>query len=497
MIRQLLRSLRFVREHLIPTSVSIFSFLFLLTSATAFATSPQTNTNLNPCKLSEDEVQGLSHDVSTEANALDEYVATISWMVHQERFDQLDCLGDQARAKKERFPGGHWKIHELYNGLDDPTPGKHATEADWQELMQLLQSWVQTHPQSATARVALAWAWISYADDARGEGYADTVSDKGWKLYAERTAKAEKVLDEAAALPVKCPEFYNVKFNIAENQSWGKEKILALFREASAFEPGYYYYGRAVAMLLEPKWFGESGDTAKFLQNAADRIGGEKGDAYYFLVASSRDVVCGCQDQPQVSVERIERGYNATERMYGVSMVNLNGLAYLALYGGRPDINLADQTFQRIGDQWVKDRWNDEKTFEQIKERVGLMVPMAKQNLAREQEAAANLKTAEGGRYQASIEKEYKQLIRDCVRSDGAGVAQWEGEFETLIQVGANGSFEDGGSNTAGPVVACLYRKLQSSRENKSPLFSVPPKGSYWVRIDLDWAEFGTAAAER
>ena len=494
---RLLRTLRFVREHLIPTSVSIFYFVFLLTSATVFATSPQTNTNLNPCKLSDDEVQGLSLDASKEANALDEYIATISWMVHQGRFDALDCIGDRARAKKERFPGGHWKIHELYEGLDDPTPGKHATEADWQELMQLLQRWVQTHPKSATARVALAWAWISYADDARGEGYADTVSDKGWKLYAERTEEAEKVLDDAAALSVKCPESYVVKLNIAQNQSWGKEKILALFREASAFEPGYYYYGRAVAMLLEPKWFGEPGDTAEFLQDAADRIGGEKGDAYYFLVASSRDVLCGCQDQPKLSVERIERGYNATERMYGVSMINLNALAYLALYGGRPNMILADQAFQRIGDQWIKDSWNDEKTFEQIKERVRLTVPMAKRNLEREQEAQANSKTAEGGRYQATIEKEYKQLIRDCVRSDGAGVNQWQGEFETLIRVGANGSFEDGGSNTMGPVVACLYRKLQSSRENKSPLFSAPPKGSYWVRIDLDWAEFGDAAAER
>jgi hypothetical protein len=385
----------------------------------------------------------------------------------------------------------------LYQGLYEPAPGKHATEEDWQDLMQLLKRWVQTHPKSATARVALAWAWIVYAGEARGTGYADTVSEKGWKLYEERTAEAEKVLEEAAALPVKCPESYLVKLNIAQHQSWARERIIALFGEASAFEPGYYYYGRAVAMLLEPRWFGEPGDTAKFLQETADGIGGKEGDAYYFLVASSKDVICGCQDQAKLSLERVERGYDAVERMYGLSMHNLNQLAYLTLHLGRHDIILADQIFQRIGTQWTKYSWDDEKDFEQTKNWVRQMVPVMKEILAQEEQAQANSKTAEGARYQVSIEKAYKEMLRECVRSDGGAVNEWEGEFETLVRVGENGSLENGRINSAGPVVVCVYRKMRSSHEDKSPLFPLPPKGSYWVRIDLDWGEFAPAAAER
>lgn len=491
------RGSHFVRQNFIPASLSLLLVSFLLLSATAFATSEQKNPNSNPCNLSEEEVQGLGHDASTEANALDAYIATISWMVHRQRFDELDCIADRARATKERFPGGHWKIHELYKGLYDPVPGKHATEDDWQDLMQLLQRWVQTHPKSATARVGLASALIGYAGEARGHGYADSVSEKGWKLYEERTAEAEKVLDDAEALPVRCPEFYIVKLNIAGSQSWGKQRILALFREALGFEPGYYYYGRAVAMWLEPKWFGEPGDTAKFMQEVADHIGGQEGDAYYFLVASSKDVICGCQDQPKLSLERIERGYDAVERLYGVSMVNLNQLAYLTLHSHRADIILADQTFQRIGTQWSEYSWHDERSFEQSKNWARQMVPVVKQNLAREDEAQANSKTPDGARYQVSIEKTYKEMLRDCVRSDGAAVSQWEGEFETLIRVGANGSVEDSRVDSVGPVVGCLYRKMRSSYQAKSPLFPVPPSGAYWVKIDLDWGQFAPAAAVR
>src|SRR5438477_12783323 len=111
MIFRLLRSLCFVHEDFIPTRAGGFAVLFLLVSAT-FATSTEKNTNPNPCNLSEDEAQGLSRDASTEANALDAYIATISWMVHQERLNELDCISAQARANRERFPGGQWKIHE-------------------------------------------------------------------------------------------------------------------------------------------------------------------------------------------------------------------------------------------------------------------------------------------------------------------------------------------------------------------------------------------------
>ena len=497
MLCRLLRSLRFVREDFTPTNLSLFSVLLLLASATAFATSAEKHTNPNPCNLSEDEVQGLSHDASTQANALDAYIATISWMVHHERFDELDCIGDRARANKERFSGGHWKIHLLYMGLNDPVPDKHATDEDWQDLLRLLQRWVDTHPKSTTARVALAWAWCDYAAAARGNGYADTVSQKGWKLYEERTAKAQEVLDDAATLPVTCPESYIVKMNIAQHQSWDKDRILSLFGEARAFEPGYYYYGRAVAMLLEPKWFGGPGDTAKFVQESADRIGGKQGDAYYFLVASSKDVICGCEDQPKLSLERIERGYSAVEQLYGVSMYNLNQLAFLTLHVGSSDVILADQTLKRIGTQWIKYSWGDEETFEQTKDWVRQVLPVMKENLARKAEAEANSKTPEGARYEADTEKTYRDLLRACVRSDGDGVRKWDGEFETLIRVAANGAVEDANTNSMGPVVRCVLTKMRSSHETKSPLFPVPPKGSYWVRIELDWAEFAPEAAER
>jgi hypothetical protein len=76
-------------------------------------------------------------------------------------------------------------------------------------------------------------------------------------------------------------------------------------------------------------------------------------------------------------------------------------------------------------------------------------------------------------------------------------LSNWEGKFETLIRIAANGSVENAQFNNTGPVVACIYKKVHSSQQDKSPLFPAPPMGSYWVRIDFDWAEFAPVAAQR
>jgi hypothetical protein len=38
---------------------------------------------------------------------------------------------------------------------------------------------------------------------------------------------------------------------------------------------------------------------------------------------------------------------------------------------------------------------------------------------------------------------------------------------------------------------------MVASRNEKSLLFPVPPKESYWVRTDLDWADFAPVAATK
>ena len=485
--------------------LSVLAFLLVTTSGIALnhgsrawnAVAADQKANPGTCNITDEEATGLNGDLSADVHAVRDYEGAVGHLLKEEKFEELDCLADHARSSKERFSGGAWKLHVLYNGLHSPVqyPVKHATQEDWDVLLQRLQRWAAERPKSVTARIALALAYLAYADDARGNGYADTVSESGWKLFRERTAEGKRILEEASLLPTKCPEWYVAMQAVAQKQGWDAAEESALYDEATKFEPGYYYYARLRANNLLPKWRGEPGDTEKFVQEAADRIGGDQGDILYFQVASWSGLICGCTDNPHLSWERIERGFEAAEKQYGVSLLNLNRIAYLASHFGETDPIIADKALTRIGEQWDEETWASKDDFDGVKKLMSELAPVMAQKRAMEAAAEANVKTPEGAAYQVSFEKRYRELVQQCARTEGGSVTQGEGKFETLTSVGAKGTVEDLRIESMGPLVPCLYQKLHGFQLEKATPFTPPPQAPYWVRLDLDWAEFAPVAA--
>lgn len=457
----------------------------------------QQNANSNTCNINETDAARLNGDLSVDIHALHNFMDTAAHILKEQNFVELDCLADHVRSGKERLPGGLWRIHLLYQGLRQPVPySVHATQEDWTDHLQRLQLWVKARPESVTARVALAFAYLDYAHDARGSGFANTVSERGWKLFEERTAEAKRILEEASTLATKCPEWYVAMQMVSINQSWSVTEARTLFEEANKLEPEYYTYARDLAHYLLPKWSGEAGDTEKFVQEIADRSGGDKGDILYFQVASADYVICGCDHNPALSWDRIKRGFEASERLYGVSMLNLNRIAYLASYFGERDPIYAERIFMRIGDQWDVETWGSKEGFENMRQWVSAVAPMAAQIRVVEATASANEQTPEGARYKAVFEKTYRELLQQCVSSDGGSVTQWEGKFKTLTNLGAKGTVEEIRIQSFGPVVTCLAKQLHAFQGEGATPFPPPPKAPYWIELHLDWGEFAPIAAK-
>jgi Domain of unknown function (DUF4034) len=450
-----------------------------------------------PCNVAEEDAVELNSAIRSDLDATRDYEGTIARILKEEKFEELDCLADRARSSKERFPGGVWELHTLYRGLYSvvPYPVKHATQEDFDIHLQRLQRWVAARPNSVTARVALAGVYLDYAADARGNGFANTVSDNGWKLFSERTAEAKRILDEASLLPAKCPEWYLAMQSVAQSQDWDAAKQRALFEEATKFEPEYHYYARELAGNILPKWGGEPGDTEKFVQEVADRIGGDQGDILYFQVAIAPTVICGCNDNPHLSWERIEKGFEASEKQYGVSMWNLNRIAYLAAHFGDDPVT-ADKVLTRIGEQWDQDTWGSKENFDQVKKFASAYAPIMAKRRAMESAAEANMQTPEGLAYKVSFEKTYKEFAQQCARIEKDSVTQEEGKFETLTSVGATGTVEDVKIQSTNPAASCLYEKLHGFQLEHATPFAPPPQAPYLVKLELDWAEFAPVAAK-
>jgi hypothetical protein len=186
-------------------------------------------------------------------------------------------------------------------------------------------------------------------------------------LFAERFELAKGTLLEAARLKDKCPYWFELVQMTALAEGWDKLLAKEIFEKAAAFEPTYYHFYREYANYLQPKWYGEEGETQKFAEQISDHVGGDDGDIIYFEIATL--VACQCQSTKTslegMSWPRIQQGYTALRQRYAVSNIKLNRFALLAY--SSDDKPAANQAFAAIGEHWDHTVWNNQQTFEDAK----------------------------------------------------------------------------------------------------------------------------------
>jgi Domain of unknown function (DUF4034) len=462
------------------SSIAIL-LLILFHGLRAAATDRQGQSAARPCAFSD-----AAFDTATNVHALDEYYNAISQLLKEEQFVELDCLADAARAGKTRFSGGAWKLRQFYVGLESPRPG-HPTQEDWRHHLDLVGRWKHKNPRSVTAPIVLAESYINYAWDARGDGYSDSVSDSGWKLFGERISKAKAILDQAA--PAKCPDWYVAMQKVARGQSWDLPQHYALLQQAIAFEPGYQYYYRIHADYLQPKWSGEEGDPARFAEESANHLEGDAGDILYFQIAEG--ILCACKESEfgHFSWPRLQKGFTALEKQYGTSMISVNSFALMASKSG--DWQVADPAFKRIGDNWNEELWTSEAWFKQNRDTAAGAAPMQARARATRKEAEENMQTPEGQTYRRELEQKLAGYEQTCLK-ESSGDAR---KFEFFVQVGKNGSAANAQTETRPDGFAfCLMRTLYLSYTNKETPLPVPPHDGYWVLVELDPANLAASA---
>ena len=119
--------------------LKICILMLLVLASSGLSSAAEQNANSNPCNVSETDAAGFNGDFSVDIHAFQKFTDTASRILKEEKFVEIDCLADRARSGKERLPGGLWKIHLLYQGLQQPVPYPvHATQEDWTGLLQRL-----------------------------------------------------------------------------------------------------------------------------------------------------------------------------------------------------------------------------------------------------------------------------------------------------------------------------------------------------------------------
>jgi Domain of unknown function (DUF4034) len=404
------------------------------------------------------------------------YATRLRTQLEQERFKVLDDVAAAERAGKTRFAGGDWRLHVFYSAIETPKEAIPSTEAGWADLLDQMKRWASQQPDSITAQVSMAYAYLNYARQTPS-AQGDSATAEGRRVFEERLKLAETVLNQSYQLPTKCPEWYDVMLQVGRTKGWDMEDLSALFQRAVAFEPDFYYYYQEQALNLTPKWRGKDGDVEKFADESGNKVGGKPGNILYWeitqFILGDRELNNPAQ---QFSWSRAQLGYQALTEQFGSSMLRKNQQAQIAARFG--DYMVTDETIAQIGDHWDRSIWGTREYFDKVKTWASSSAVPFRKTIEAYKAVSLNVATPEGQKYDELIAREfsgrYSRAVKECA-------ANATGPSPTLLilQMGKSGAIQQMMVVPDNASDSCLRPKLEKAA------FTPPPKPEYWVRVSL------------
>jgi len=182
----------------------------------------------------------------------------------QGEFDKITGLAQQYRKSKEKFSDGTWKLHQLYEAF-----GGCKDMDEWTGLLAKLDEWNKHETKDPAPLIAIGNAYWSFGKQARGNGFADTVTAEGWKLLGERLAIGRSKLVADSRKCVTCPEYFVVMMKLGIDGCQERESFMKLFEQGVKLEPTYLYLYEMKSYYILPRWYGKQGELREFVVETA------------------------------------------------------------------------------------------------------------------------------------------------------------------------------------------------------------------------------------
>lgn len=291
-------------------------------------------------------------------------------LLEKRKYDELDNIARDLRKSGAAYPSGLWKLDVFYNSFvwSPTSKSEKLAEDGYTSRIALLTAWTTARPKSTTALIALAHAYYKYAWFARGGGYANTVTDTGWKLMSERNAIAHKLIDKALTLPESDPRaYYQMLRLLKEEGNYDARKCDQILNETHTRFPAYknVYFVRALD--LQPRWNGGPGEWERFAKDSADRVGGIEGDKLYAQIVWAVERThwyrrSNIFREFKLDYARIKRGMDGLVTQFPSSLSLISMYCNLASHAG--DKATALHLFKQLAGRVDKECWSGENVFE-------------------------------------------------------------------------------------------------------------------------------------
>jgi hypothetical protein len=290
-------------------------------------------------------------------------VSEVSDLLVKKDFDRLEKIVSSIREGKLRSKGGNWQLNYYYENLSLRWTGFTPSREEW--LYGIFDEWMEKNPDSVTPRIAKAKAYIDFAWEARGRGYASTVTETGWKKCNEKLDKARSLLVEAERIYPKDPEIYALQLEIGRITGKSREEMESIFQKGIKVERAYYPLYHEMATTLMQRWGGKKGELEAFMDRAVELTKETEGESFYprisdmiFRYYRFKDF----QREFNIPYERLRKGYWDLLDRYPETRYYSNSFCYMACLN--KDKDTARKLFARIGRDYDPSAWRGKDSFE-------------------------------------------------------------------------------------------------------------------------------------
>jgi hypothetical protein len=275
-------------------------------------------------------------------------------------FDGLEKLGNDLCKDKSIQQNGYGWSDSFINAISGMVTNT-MTDSRWDRHLKKISEWEEKKPDSVLPKAVKVSTLANYAWKARGGGWANSVTEEGWRLFGERLARAEQVLTDADRLPQTCPTLFKAGMTVALGNSWKRERMEALFRKCVKLFPDYMSVYESKYIFLMPRWGGAEGDAEAFLEESADKHGkGAEGDKFYARLLWNMGTYLDRKTftDTAISWPRAKAGFEALLKEYPDSLTVLTEYAKVAEYADDKTISRA--LLKKIGNRCDASVWNYE-----------------------------------------------------------------------------------------------------------------------------------------
>jgi len=299
-------------------------------------------------------------------------VATIGWDAQQywssEKYAALDEMFERLANPKERLTDGRWRLAALAPGLAH----HFNVHKKWDHMLWQIGEWRRQNPQSTAVDIVEAMIYRDWGWSVRGSGYANTVSEEGWKLFREKMERAEAVLLRSKDRCAGSPLWYDEYLQVALALGWDEAEYRALYGAAVSRFPDYQPFYFNMVNYLSPRWHGSVEAVDAYVKEVVKQTQAKQGKIMYarlyWAFAGTLPYDSEVFEDTDANWADMKTGFEQLMKAYPDSHWNLN---HFALFACRArDADTYRRLRKQIGDRPYDAAWPDNLSIEVCDERL-------------------------------------------------------------------------------------------------------------------------------